>query len=53
MLDDITPASRAYALRVFLSAFEADGEFELARRHDRLLALRDAETELSPEEGRA
>jgi spectinomycin phosphotransferase len=32
MFDDISPESRAYSLRIFLDAFEPDGEAELALR---------------------
>lgn len=37
MLDDISPESRAYALRIFLSTFEPGGEAEVAERFDRAL----------------
>jgi spectinomycin phosphotransferase len=35
LLDDIGPESRAYALKVFLSIFDPDGEAEVAWRFDR------------------
>jgi len=50
MLDDISVESRAYALRLVLSIFEPDGEFEVARRHDRLSGPGAAEGELPAQE---